>query len=117
MRNELKMGSLYPWVVYFYIGDITGDVELELKKLPALLPNMRLGKLHCGRWSAICQELHIARYPLFAVFKPGGGHEIHHGRETAHDVANFARDSSAAPNIRVLSPPEFPDLLQNSHGK
>ncbi|PNF40485.1 hypothetical protein B7P43_G08182 [Cryptotermes secundus] len=91
-------------------------MELELKKLPALLPDMRLGKVHCGRWAALCQELHIARYPLFAVFKLGGGHEIHHGRETAHDVANFARDSSAAPNVRVLAPPEFPDLIHGSHG-
>ncbi|PSN39443.1 DnaJ subfamily C member 10 [Blattella germanica] len=115
MRNELKMGSPYPWVVYFFIGEITGDAELELKKLPALLPEMRLGKVHCGRWSGLCQELHIARYPLFAVFKPGGGYEIHHGRETAHDVANFARDSSAAPNIRVITPPEFPDLVHKSH--
>lgn len=117
MRNELKNGSPYPWIVYFYLGETTADMELELKKLPALLPDMRLGKVHCGRWAALCQELHIARYPLFAVFKLGGGHEIHHGRETAHDVANFARDSSAAPNIRVLAPPEFPDLIHSSHGK
>jgi DnaJ family protein C protein 10 len=117
MRNGLKIGSPYPWVVYFYLGETTADMELELKKLPALLPDMRLGKVNCGQWAALCQDLHIARYPLFAVFKLGGGHEIHHGRETAHDVANFARDSSAAPNVRVLAPPEFPGLLHSSHGK
>jgi DnaJ family protein C protein 10 len=115
VRNELKNGSPYPWVIYFYLGETTADMELELKKLPALLPDMRLGKVHCGRWTALCRDLHVSRYPLFAVFKRGGGYEIHHGRETAHDVANFARDSSAAPNIRVLAPPEFPDLLHSSH--
>jgi hypothetical protein len=32
MRNELKNGSPYPWVIYFYLGETTADMDLELKK-------------------------------------------------------------------------------------
>jgi len=27
-----------------------------------------------------CNNLHIHKFPAFAVFKPDFGHEIHHGR-------------------------------------
>lgn len=78
---------------------------------------MRIGRIHCGRIANVCSKLHISRYPLFALFKPGGGYEIHHGKEGAHDVANFVRQSRSAPNMRVLSPDEFLEKTQGSNMK
>ncbi|XP_066991442.2 dnaJ homolog subfamily C member 10 [Anabrus simplex] len=112
MQMQLRIGSTSPWLVYFYIGDSTYQ-DLEIKKLPALLPSIRIGKVHCGRESKLCQQMHINRYPVFAVFKPGGGYEIHHGRETAHDVANFALESSSATNLRILTPSDFMDMVNH----
>lgn len=53
---------------------------------------------------------------MFAVLKPGGKFEVYHGREIAHDVANFAKESSAAPNLHTLSAEDFPDVLHNFEG-
>lgn len=54
---------------------------------------------------------------MFAVLKPGGKFEVYHGRENAHDVANFAKESSAAPNLHTLSDEDFPGVLHNADGK
>ncbi|KAJ8887115.1 hypothetical protein PR048_013330 [Dryococelus australis] len=111
---QLRLGSSTAWLVYFFLGSTHGG-DFELKKLPALLPNIYTGKVNCARMASVCGKLNINRYPLFAVFKQGGGHEIYHGRELAHDVATFARESSAAVNVRVLTPHEFHTVTGKGH--
>lgn len=114
MLIQLQSEPEFTWLVYFYIGQMTED-DLELKKLPALLSStMRLGKVNCGREVSLCQGLHISRYPLFAVFKAGGGYEQYHGRENAHDIATFAEESRTASNMQVLTPDMFLEKVINN---
>lgn len=84
-----------------------------------------------------CNDLNIHKFPTFALFKSGGGHEIHHGkhsllfepvrvmcivvfssvlqcmllcflgRQTSSDIAAFARDCDQN-TVRILSPADFP---------
>lgn len=115
IHAQLSLDSMSAWLVYFYIGSAEEQMK-ELKKLPSLLPTLRIGRVHCGRHAALCTKWHVHRYPMFAVLKPGGKFEVYHGRESAHDVANFAKDSSSAPNLHTLSDIDFPDVLQNSDG-
>ncbi|KAK7864477.1 hypothetical protein R5R35_003101 [Gryllus longicercus] len=114
MKAQLLLDSKLSWLVYFYLGGAS-DEDLELKKLPALLSsNMRIGKVHCGQEVKLCQQMHINRYPVFAVFKPGGGYELYHGRESAHDIANFAEESRSALNMGVLTPETFQQFVIDS---
>nr|CAD7394801.1 unnamed protein product [Timema cristinae] len=106
MRTQLLLGSSTPWLILFYVGS-TAKEDLELKKLSVLLFNMHVGKVNCAKLLSICLDLNVNRYPLFAVFKQGGGYEMHHGKESAHDVANFAKESGAAINVRILTPKEY----------
>ncbi|CAG2056237.1 unnamed protein product, partial [Timema podura] len=106
MRTQLLLGSTTPWLILFYVGSTVKE-DLELKKLSVLLFNMHVGKVNCAKLLSICLDLNVNRYPLFAVFKQGGGYEIHHGKESAHDVANFAKESAAAINVRILTPKEY----------
>nr|CAD7262076.1 unnamed protein product [Timema shepardi] len=106
MRTQLLLGSSTPWLILFYVGSTVKE-DLELKKLSVLLFNMHVGKVNCAKLLSICLDLNVNRYPLFAVFKQGGGYEIHHGKESAHDVANFAKESGAAINVRILTPKEY----------
>lgn len=99
------------------------------------LPPCQVARLDCKLHRTYCNNLHIHKFPTFAVFKAGGGHEIHHGlcsflqflkhsaepsmaicfnltsdlagRQTAHDIAAFARDSAETP-VRVMGPEDFP---------
>ncbi|XP_063220307.1 dnaJ homolog subfamily C member 10-like [Bacillus rossius redtenbacheri] len=116
MRMQLRLGSSTAWLVYFFLGNTHGG-DTELKKLPALLPNIHIAKVNCARMASVCGDLNINRYPLFAVFKQGGGHEIHHGLGLAHDVATFVKESSAAINVRILSPREFHAVVDNGDDK
>ncbi|XP_014277164.1 dnaJ homolog subfamily C member 10 [Halyomorpha halys] len=103
---QLQLGSETPWLIYFHMGPVT-DLDTEVKKLPALLSNFKIGRINCGRYSNLCQTLSISRYPLFGVFKPGGGWEFHHGSETALGVSAFAKEAAAATNIRTIGEAEF----------
>ncbi|KAG8229702.1 hypothetical protein J437_LFUL009827 [Ladona fulva] len=113
MKTQLSLGSKSNWLVYFHLGEL--EENLELKKLPALLPLFRIGRINCGRTPGLCQEMHVNRYPMFAVFKAGGNllneeppYEFHHGRrDSAPDLADFARESALAPNLRTLTPIDF----------
>lgn len=110
IQSQLSHDSATAWLVYFYLGS-PDEQSKELKKLPSLLPTLRIGRVHCGRHSGLCRKWQVHRYPMFAVLKPGGKFEVYHGRDSAHDVANFAKESSAAPNLHTLSAQEFPDVL------
>ncbi|XP_049766880.1 dnaJ homolog subfamily C member 10-like [Schistocerca cancellata] len=115
MRTQLRLDPEAPfWLVHFYAGVEDVKQSLDLKRLPALVGDIKLGRFHCGRAVDACRALPVSRYPLFALFKPGGGHEVHHGRETAYDIATFARHSRAAPYMRSITPEEF--LQQTQEG-
>lgn len=106
IMEGLQEGSQTPWLIYFYMGAET-KLDAEVKKLPALLNGFKIGRINCGRHSELCHSLSISRYPLFGVFKPGGGWEFYHGSETAQGVAGFAREAAAATNLRTIGEEEF----------
>ncbi|KAI8496605.1 DnaJ sub C member 10 [Branchiostoma belcheri] len=104
MREGLRKGEEQSWLLHFMVGN---DVDLELRKLPALLEGMNIGRINCTNSRQLCRNLHIRHYPSIAVFKSKGGHEVHHGRMTAHDIVNFAKEAAAS-MVEVLSPDDFP---------
>ncbi|KAI0227084.1 DnaJ-like subfamily C member 10 [Lamellibrachia satsuma] len=109
-RNKLKQHQDSAWLIHFVNGDVH---DLELRKLPALLSSMNVGRVDCRHQQAECNELFIQKMPAFAMFKPGGGHDIHYGRHTAHDLAAFAKESTQTP-ARVLGPKDFPHPVTQS---
>ncbi|CAH1121720.1 unnamed protein product [Ceutorhynchus assimilis] len=109
LRTKLRLGFDKPWLICFYLGAAT-DLKLELKRLPAVIPNINIGLIHCGKSAGLCAALHIARYPTWCVIKQGGAFEVHQGRDVLHEVATFARDSSKSTNLHALSPADFINL-------
>ncbi|KAJ8970385.1 hypothetical protein NQ314_001253, partial [Rhamnusium bicolor] len=69
------------------------------------------GLIHCGRSSALCSSLHVARYPTWGILKVGGAFELHHGRDVLHEVATFARDGVKSTNLHALSPADFYNIV------
>ncbi|KAG8274068.1 DnaJ sub C member 10 [Homalodisca vitripennis] len=110
MVTRLELGSSTAWLVDFYLGS-DSDLDLEMKKLAAMLSSMNVGRVNCARYPSVCADMSVSRYPSVAVFKAGGGHEVFHGTVTALAVAQFARESARATNIRTLSPELFPQLV------
>nr|XP_023014480.1 dnaJ homolog subfamily C member 10-like [Leptinotarsa decemlineata] len=106
IRSNLRSESVKPWLLCFYLGAAT-DLNLQLKRLPPLIPNINLGLIHCGKSSSLCSSLHVARYPTWGVLKVGGAFELHHGRDILYEVANFAKDSVKSTNLHALSPADF----------
>ncbi|XP_044756368.1 dnaJ homolog subfamily C member 10-like isoform X2 [Coccinella septempunctata] len=109
IRNQLREGSTTPWLLCFHVGSAT-DLDLQLKRLPSLLPNINIGLVHCAKSSSLCSTLHISRYPTWGVLKVGGAFEIHHGRDIMHDIITFARDSVRSTNMRALTPEEYEQI-------
>ena len=66
-----------------------------------------LGMIQCGRYSVLCDSLHVSHYPTWGVLKEGGAFELHHGRDTLNEVAAFARDGVRSTNFHALSPADF----------
>ncbi|KAG7170078.1 DnaJ subfamily C member 10-like [Homarus americanus] len=99
------------WLIQFS-GD-SDDDAFEIRKLPALLPSLNLGRIKCSQMKKQCDDLYIAKTPSFMLFKPGGGYELHHGRLLAHDIAVFAREGASAPHFQILTPQEFPKVLSD----
>uniref|UniRef100_A0A1B6D3Y5 DnaJ homolog subfamily C member 10 n=1 Tax=Clastoptera arizonana TaxID=38151 RepID=A0A1B6D3Y5_9HEMI len=111
--NQLEMGSQTAWLVYFHLG-AAAELDVEVKKLPAMLQQLNVGRVNCGHHATICSDLSVSRYPSFAVLKPGGGYEFYHGTVSAHSVAQFAKESATAINLRTLSQHLFPQLVTES---
>eukprot|EP00794_Sanderia_malayensis_P017549 gene17549-19299_t len=97
-----------PWLVIFLGGSDSDDSNLELKKISALVPHVKLGSIKCTNSPALCKKFYVAKFPTVILIKKGG-YEWHYGRLTAHDIAVFARESSAS-NVRALTPEDFPDV-------
>lgn len=100
----------HPWLICFYLGPAT-ELNLQLKRLPTLIPQINIGLVHCGRSAGLCSSLHVARYPTWGVLKVGGAFELHHGRDILHEVATFARDSVKSTNLHALSPADFQNIV------
>ncbi|KAL3855342.1 hypothetical protein ACJMK2_014558 [Sinanodonta woodiana] len=104
IREKLNHGQEKAWLVHFVEGSEGRD--LELRKLPVLLKDLKVGRVDCQQNRHICNDLHIHKFPSFVVFKSRRGHENYYGRLTAHDVAAFARDSSSI-KLEALGPKDF----------
>ncbi|KAH3752172.1 dnaJ homolog subfamily C member 10-like [Dreissena polymorpha] len=104
IREKLKSREEGPWLIHFVEGD--EGRHLELRKLPAMLSDIKVGRVDCQLVRYICNQLHIHKFPSFLVFKQSGGYEIYYGRATAHDVAAFARDASVI-RLEALGPGDF----------
>ena len=109
MRRRLDKEIGPSWLAYFVLGS-EGD-SLEYRKLSPLLPRLRIAKVDCGKDTEICSELHISKFPSFAVFKLGGGFELHYGKKNIEDVALFARFASQARTMETLTAADFPDII------
>ncbi|KAL4217269.1 DnaJ subfamily C member 10 [Mactra antiquata] len=92
------------WLIHFVEGN--EGRHLELRKLPAMLSEIKVGRIDCQVMRSMCNDLHIHKFPSFLVFKQTGGYEIHYGRATAHDVAAFARDAVVI-KLEALGPRDF----------
>ncbi len=55
----------------------------------------------------------ITKYPTFVLFKRRGLYEFHYGRQSAHDLANFAKEN-ALTNVKSLTPSDFPQILHGN---
>ncbi|KAJ3650312.1 hypothetical protein Zmor_022007 [Zophobas morio] len=110
IRANLRNGNEKPWLLCFYLGTAT-DLNLQLKRLPGLIPSINIGLIHCGKNSPLCSSLHISRYPSWAVLKVGGAFELHHGRDVLHEVSAFARDSAKSTNLHALSPADIANIM------
>ncbi|KAL5006177.1 hypothetical protein ScPMuIL_017335 [Solemya velum] len=104
VRTNLKSGQQQSWLVHFVEKE--GEHDIELRKLPAMLSDFKVGRVICEKMRRECDKFHIHKYPVFLVFKEHGGYEIFYGRTTAHDIAAFARDS-ADTRLEALGPDDF----------
>lgn len=108
LLEGLKGEQEEAWLVHFVDSDDFHDVEL--RKLPAMLGGIKVGRVNCRQLSEQCRTLHINKFPTFMTFKEKGGAEIFYGRMTAHDVAAFAQDSVVTP-LTSLDPSDFPNRV------
>ncbi|XP_018335053.1 dnaJ homolog subfamily C member 10-like [Agrilus planipennis] len=114
-RTRLRLGSDKPWLICFYMGTAT-QLNLHLKRLPAVLPHMNLGMIHCGKNADLCSSLHVNHYPAWGVLKSGGAFELHHGQNGFHEIVTFAKDSSKSTNLHALSPADFYTIVKDGSG-
>lgn len=104
LREKLSSDTELPWVLHFDKGPMD---NLEIRKLPAFTTDINVGHVDCSKETEICQQVHIRKYPMIALFKTHGHYEWHHGRFTAHDIAVFAKESASS-SVQTLGPDDFP---------
>ncbi|XP_059164242.1 dnaJ homolog subfamily C member 10-like [Physella acuta] len=110
--HEINTKREETWLIHFVDG--LGNPDLELRKLPTLVKNYKVGRADCSTIRLACQKLHVTKFPTFMLFKSTGGTERYYGgRITAHDIAAFVHDSADTP-LENLSPEDFPDRVVNS---
>ncbi|XP_048776636.2 dnaJ homolog subfamily C member 10-like [Ostrea edulis] len=102
--RKMSNGQDKDWLVHFV--DDEEHQDIEFRKLPAMLPQFRVGRVNCRKLWNVCRKLHVNKFPAFYVFKRSGGYEIYYGRATSHDVSAFARDS-AGTKLVSLGPDDF----------
>ncbi|BFZ21852.1 hypothetical protein BsWGS_24891 [Bradybaena similaris] len=112
LQNIHEKSRETSWLIHF-VNHI-GKQDLELRKLPALLKQYRVGRADCSGMHHLCQKLHVNKFPSFILYKARGGVEVYYGgRVTAHDIAAFVQDSADNP-LQNLSPADFPDRVIHS---
>jgi len=99
------------WLLIFMSGQVEKD--LELRKLGALLHNVKIGVVDCLIEKDLCKKFHIHKYPTVLLYK-NIGYEFHHGRYNAFDIATFVKESLTS-NVRVLGAHDFPQFVDNSN--
>jgi DnaJ homolog subfamily C member 10 len=60
LQDKLVGGESEAWLLYFHIGE-PESARLELRRFPAKLPGMRIGRVNCGQSAELCANLHINR--------------------------------------------------------
>lgn len=85
--------------------------------MPSIIQDVNLGKVNCGKYGKLCNNLNINRYPMWGVLKPGGAFELSHGKSTINDVAKFAENSIKAPNVWALSADKILSILRRQSGE
>ncbi|XP_015751062.1 PREDICTED: dnaJ homolog subfamily C member 10-like [Acropora digitifera] len=104
IKKNLAAATEIPWVLHFDKGPMD---NLEMRKLPAFTTDVNVGHVDCSKEQEICQQVHVRKYPMVALFKTHGHYEWHHGRFTAHDIAVFAKESASS-SVQTLGPDDFP---------
>ncbi|XP_057305172.1 dnaJ homolog subfamily C member 10-like [Hydractinia symbiolongicarpus] len=107
VRRNISEGKSEPWLFIFLSGH---ELDLELRKITALIPEINIASADCKEVKDFCHRFHVTKYPTVVLYKKEG-YEYHHGRYNAHDIANFARESVIS-NVRVLGPEDFPKVIE-----
>ncbi|KAK3756722.1 hypothetical protein RRG08_018446 [Elysia crispata] len=111
LEDVVKKDRMESWLIHFVEG--SGQQDLELRKLPAMLRDYNVGRADCTIMGGLCNQLHVHKFPTFLLYKANGGQEVYYGsRATAHDVAAFVQDSVDVP-LENLSPDDFPERVVN----
>ncbi|XP_012286037.1 dnaJ homolog subfamily C member 10 [Orussus abietinus] len=113
IKRHLRSGSDAGWLICFYMGHET-ILDLQLKRLPSIVHDINLGKIHCGKYPDICNDLNVNRYPQWGVLKPGGAFELTHGKSTMNHLAKFAEESIRAKNVWALSAEKILSIMQRT---
>jgi len=61
LQEKLVDGTSESWLLYFHMGE-PESARLDLRKFPAKLPGMRIGRVNCGQSSQLCMNIHIHRF-------------------------------------------------------
>ena len=100
-------------LIYFVLG--TDGESSDHRKLPFLLPNIKVRRLDCRKETMLCSRLRIGIFPSFAFYKTGGSFETHYGTPGVKEVVLFATLADQAPNMRTLMPSDFPDITRGEN--
>nr|CDJ88120.1 Heat shock protein DnaJ and Thioredoxin domain containing protein [Haemonchus contortus] len=104
----------WPTAVWFVNNKETLEERKDYKRLPQLLPDVRIFYADCSQFMEVCRDLlDITKLPQFVVFKTTGGHEIDYvNKPSYHDVTAFIKESLASP-LHVLSVEEYDSAVRS----
>lgn len=112
--EELKNKKIKAWLIEFVseMDKNTNNDNLNMRKLPYLLDDIKIGRLDCSKSQDICSQYTLVKYPTFILFKRKGLYEYFYGNNkiNAEDLALFANEN-AFTNIKSLSDKDFPEIL------
>lgn len=110
--NDIYQNKSIPQLLIFVKNN--NDDDVEIVKLTALInkQEMNIAKVDCAVNRDLCQHFLVTKHPTVILLK-NRGHEYHHGRYNAHDVALFAKESLES-NVIVLEPKHFPAVAQDT---
>ncbi|XP_071043660.1 dnaJ homolog subfamily C member 10 isoform X1 [Parasteatoda tepidariorum] len=110
---DFKNKESKPMLVQFTKAHIKSSVvDIELKRLKALLPEVWLVYFDCAKYQIICSSLFIKKYPTFILFKGESLYEFFYGRISVHDVVQFTK-AVLLSQVHTLTPANFPGVTQS----